>query len=228
MHKNIVWRDKMLWSIILLSTSLSVDALALGISYGMQGVKVPRVPKLLICFSSVVYAMVGLIVGHWLLHILGGDIASRVGIFILIVMGFWMILKSKKSKGGTEERIENTTEQQKKLLEIAIKSIGITVMVIKNPVRGDIDDSGIIDIKEAILLGIALNVDATAACMGSIMVGVSSLLMPIFVGVVQLLFIEGGLYLGNSVISKRVLNEKLISILPGIILISLGLIRMMV
>ena len=216
----------MIYAIILLAISLSIDALGLGISYGMQGIRVPKFPKVLICFSTVIYAFAGLAIGKGLLHIFGMNTANMVGVFILISMGLFMILKSRKSNRSIEEKINNSTEQQRKLLEIAIKSIGITVMVIKNPVEGDIDNSGVIDMKEAILLGIALNMDATAACIGSTMIGVSSLLIPLFIGFVQMLFIGGGLCIGKAMADRKIINEKLISIIPGLILISLGVIRM--
>ena len=216
----------MIYAVILLAISLSIDALGLGVSYGMKGIRVPVFPKVLICFSTVIYAFAGLAIGKELLHIFGMNIANMIGVFILIFIGIFMILKSRKSNRNIEDKIKNTTEQQRKLLEIAIKSIGITVMVIKNPVAGDIDNSGVIDIKEAILLGIALNMDATAACIGSTMIGFSSLLIPIFIGVVQMLFIGGGLFIGKAMADRKVINEKLISIIPGLILISLGVMRM--
>ncbi len=216
----------MIYAIILLAISLSIDALGLGVSYGMKGVKVPLMPKMLICFSSVIYALIGLVIGSWLLHILGMEFANIIGIIILLSMGMWMILKSRKCNDTIKEVYSQHLEQQNKLLEIAIKSIGITIMVVKNPVRGDIDNSGTIDIKEAILLGVALNVDATAACIGTIMIGVSSLFIPLFVGVIQMLFLGGGLYIGRAMADRKVLNERLISVIPGLILITLGLFRM--
>lgn len=215
----------MLYAGILLAVSLSIDALGLGISYGIQGIKVLLLPKLLICFSSIIYSILGLAGGGWLLHKLGADTADKIGVVILILMGLWMILKSGKNNSGIKEKVKGTQEQQRKLAEIAIKSLGITVMVIKNPVRGDIDNSGVIDIKEAAILGLALNMDAAAACMGSTMIGVSSILIPIFIGVVQMLFISIGVWAGKNILSKKVINERLISVIPGLILISLALIR---
>lgn len=217
----------MIYAIILLAISLSMDALGLGVSYGMKGVKVPLMPKILICFSSVMYALLGLVIGSWLLHILGMKFANIIGIVILLSMGIWMILKSRKCNGSIKEVYNQHMEQQNKLLEIAIKSIGITIMVVKNPVRGDIDNSGTIDIKEAILLGIALNMDAAAACVGTIMIGVSSLFIPFLIGVVQMFFLGGGLFIGRAIAHRNVLNEKLISVIPGLILITLGLIRIL-
>lgn len=218
----------MIYAILFLAISLSLDALGLGVSYGIQGIRVPFVPKILICLSSVIYAFLGLVSGSLLLHIVGMNIANSIGILILLLMGFWMIAKSRKSNGSVENKVKEAVGQQAKHLEIAIKSIGITIMVIKDPVKGDIDKSGIIDIKEAFLLGVALNIDATAACMGITMVGVSSMLMPVLVGLVQMLLLGWGLYIGRTMINKHIVNEKLISVVPGLILVSLGLFRLLV
>lgn len=215
----------MIFTILLFAISLSLDAFVLGISYGIKDIGMPMLPKILICFSSVIYAFIGLGVGKWLLHILGMGFANSVGVCILIIMGIFMIIKSRSNGNIGEKHEDNELNQPGKLLEIAIKSIGITVMVIKNPVRGDIDGSGIIDLKEALFLGIALNMDAITACAASSMVGVSSYFMPLFVGLVQLIFIQTGLWLGKIIVGKKVISEKLISITPGIILITLGLIK---
>ncbi len=216
----------MVTAIVLLSISLSIDALSMGVSYGMQKVKIPLMPKVLICFSSVIYALMGLIFGGWLFNVLGNKTSNIIGVIILVFIGTWMIHKAYK--GNARKKGSNTLNEQGKLAEFAIKSIGITIMVIKNPAKGDIDNSGVIDIKEALLLGIALNMDAAAACMGSVMIGISSWMIPLFVGAVQMLFIEGGLWLGKAIHNRKVLSEKILSVIPGLILISMGLARLIV
>lgn len=219
----------MLFLIILLALSLSLDALGIGISYGVSGVKVPFLPKVLICFSSVIYAMIGILFGKSLVVLLGMTLADKFGIGVLLLMGLWMISKANNGKPGVKIEVERMgNSQPKKLLEIVLKSFGITIMVIKNPMKGDIDNSGLIDIKEAILLGIALNVDAMVACMGSFMVGMESFLIPVFIGVTQIVSIDVGLLLGKKILNTIKINYKLISIFPGIILILLGLIRLMI
>ena len=215
----------MIYTILLFAISLSLDAFVLGISYGIKDIRIPSLPKILICFSSVIYAFIGLGLGNWLMHILGVSFANSAGISILIIMGILMIIKSKSNGNIIEKHEENKLNQPSKLVEFAIKSIGITVMVIRNPVKGDIDGSGIIDLKEALFLGIALNMDAITACAASSMVGVSSYVMPLFVGLVQLIFIQTGLWLGKIIVDKKFISEKLISIMPGIILIVLGLVK---
>ncbi len=216
----------MITAVVLLSISLSIDALSMGVSYGMQKVKIPLLPKILICFSSVIYALMGLVSGGWLFYVLGHKTANIIGVIILVLIGTWMIHKAYK--GNARRNGSYMPNEQGKLAEFAIKSIGITIMVIKNPAEGDIDNSGVIDIKEALLLGIALNMDAAAACMGSVMIGLSSWMIPLFVGAVQMLFIEGGLWLGKAIHNRSAFSEKILSIVPGLILISMGLARLIV
>lgn len=219
----------MLIAAAFLAISLSIDAFGLGVSYGMQKIRIPLMPKILICFSSVFYALAGLAAGSGLKYILGTNAANMMGVIILISMGAWMIHKAGNERISIKHKTDDAKDSSPgKLLEIAIKSIGITIMVMKNPEKGDIDHSGKIDLKEAALLGIALNMDAAAACIGSVMISVYSWVIPIFVGIIQMLFIEGGLLIGSKIIGGKITNKKLISIIPGLILITMGLLRLIV
>jgi len=216
----------MLFSITLLSISLSLDALGVGIAYGTKNIKVPLLSKIIICMFSILYSGAALIVGNSLSNFLSPLAAKVIGISILAVMGIWITIQALL-KGNEQPDVNRKIDAQNEgpLFKVAIKSLGITIQVIKNPVEGDIDRSGVIDISESFLLGLALSVDAIGVGVGSALAGFHSLSIPFAVGLFQLLFLYIGTYLGGKVLLIKGVNKRLLSLLPGILLIFLALIR---
>ncbi|MGE5474231.1 MAG: manganese efflux pump [Ignavibacteriales bacterium] len=215
----------MLIVVIFLSISLSLDALAVSIAYGMKNVKISVLPKTMLFMSSLVCSYIGVFAGHLFLRYLDSQSSKIIGIACMILIGIWMITKSQNKHENIENKIENFKETEKKLIEIAIKSIGITIMVIKNPVRGDVDNSGVIDLKEALILGIAINIDAAMACMGGTMAGLPSTFLPIFIASAQVICIQLGAWFGKKISNMEIFNEKIVSFIPGLVLIGLGIIK---
>lgn len=79
---------------------------------------------------------------------------------------------------------------------------------------------------EALFLSFALSIDSIGAGIGFSLIGQNSFFIPLFIGIGQLLFLELGLLLGARIINQnKLLNNKIISILPGILLILLALLR---
>jgi len=215
----------MLIAIAFLSLSLSLDAFGVAISYGIKNVRITILPKVMLFISSMICSYIGVFIGDIILKFLGMQNAKIIGIVCMIMIGLWMISKSRDKQVSIEDSFRNMAEKEKKLLEFAIKSIGITIMVIKDPVRGDVDNSGRIDVKEALMLGIALNIDAAMGCMGSVMAGLPFVWMPLFIATAQLVSIQLGGWLGKRISNKRNFNDKIVSLIPGIVLISLGIIK---
>ncbi len=223
MKEQLEGSGKMIFSILLIAISLSLDAFGAGITYGMRKIKIPLASKLIICFMSVLYSGIALIAGKAAHRILPPAAASISGAVILAAMGAYIILQTfLKREEGVKEK---TCTEKRKLLEIAVKSLGITIQVIRNPDKGDIDSSGVIDMREALLLGFALSVDAIGVGIGSALAGISSLFIPFAAGIFQLLFLQGGTRLGKRLGESSRVNKKVLSVVPGVLLITMALIR---
>lgn len=214
----------MIFSIVILAISLSLDALGVGLAYGMRKVKVPLVSKLIICFLSMAYSGTAIIAGKSLTTVLTPFAGKMIGVSILIFMGAGIILKNILTNEKDEVEKEKDTEKNK-LFNFVVKSLGITIQVIRNPIVGDVDKSGTIDIKESFLLGLALSVDAIGVGIGSALTGFHSMTIPIAVGIFQLGFLCSGLYFGEKFTLIEKVNKNIIAYLPGILLICLALIR---
>ncbi len=217
--------DDMILSVIILAVSLSLDAFGAGIAYGLRKIRIPLVSKLVICLFSVFYSGAALAIGSSLSSVLPPYVSKLVGVLILLSMGIWVIFQAllrNEDGGGLEECKINTDET---LFQIAIKSLGITIKVIKNPMEGDIDRSGTIDVAESFLLGLALSIDAIGVGIGSALTGFNSVIMPFAVGFFQLFFLYAGTSLGVKFAVSDRINKKLLSLLPGILLIFLAIVR---
>lgn len=215
--------------ISILATSLSLDAFGVGIVYGMRRIKIPFISKLAICFFSVVYAASALAVGKSLYNVLSPEVSKIIGVAILVIMGFWIIIQSllKKDNDNSNNKIKsNDGKETNTIFELAIKSLGITVQIIKNPSKGDIDRSGVIDMGESLLLGLALSIDAIGVGIGSALAGFHSVFLPFMVGLFQLFFLYLGTYLGEKFILVGKGKQKVLSLAPGFLLIFIAILRL--
>ncbi|HEX2938100.1 MAG TPA: sporulation membrane protein YtaF [Ruminiclostridium sp.] len=217
----------MLLGIIILSVTLSIDALFAGFSYGLNGTRIPLTSKLIICAFSVIYCAAALLLGSAFAGLLPPIAGKITGAAILAALGVFMIVKSRIKP---DSKRKDSDESPKTLCKIIIKSLGITIQILKNnPAAGDVDASGVIDKKEAVLLGFALSVDSLGAGIGCAMSGLSAWYIPPAVGICQLAFLSAGLLTGKflcekcSVLSKK--YDAVTSVLPGILLIVLSILR---
>jgi putative sporulation protein YtaF len=217
-------------SIVLLSVTLSIDALFAGFSYGLYGTRIPWLSKIIICAFSVIYAAVALILGSALARFLPPIAGKIIGAAVLAALGISMIFKSR-SRPKRKPAITADDGTPQTLCKIIIKSFGITIEILKNnPAAGDADHSGIIDIKEALILGFALSVDSLGAGIGSALSGLCAWCIPPVIGLCQLAFLSTGLFAGGLLCKK---SSKLPSkygaitqALPGILLICLSVTRL--
>lgn len=221
----------MIISVIILCITLSIDALFAGFSYGLEGTKIPLGSKLAICAFSVIYSAIALLLGSLAAGFFSPLVGKIIGAVILAGIGIWMIIKPKiKSKKNSQKPQE--TKEDKTIFRVILKSFGITIEILKNNVsEADIDRSGIIDIKEALLLGFALSVDSLGAGIGFALSGFSAFYIPFCVGLFQLAFLSCGLGFGNLCTKKRRNRNKpadaVTQVIPGVLLILLAGVRLL-
>lgn len=216
----------MIISILLLCISLSIDAFAFGVIYGMKGIGFPIISKLLICFFSIIYALFAQLIGKSFSSLLNPSVSKYLGVLILIVMGIVMLIKTILKCNKNKPLTSDNNVKKEKIFKFVIKSLGITIQIIKNPLDCDIDKSGMIDPLESLLLGFSLSVDAIGAGIGVALSGLYSMFIPIFIGIFQYVFLCTGLLIGNKIKLRNIINQKYLEYLPGILLIILGLVRL--
>ncbi len=81
----------MFWNVIVISVSLSIDALGIGISYRLKGVDITHPAKITIGLVSVLVMWLSLHLGRMILYIFPPDVAKIIGCSILGLMGLSFI-----------------------------------------------------------------------------------------------------------------------------------------
>ena len=208
--------------LLLFAISLSLDAVAVGFSYGMKKIKIP-IPSLVMLFViSALMGAAGTFFGTAVSALLCADAAKWISFLLLLGLGLWMIYDSfrdAKEKGQRKEL------KEEKSFEFMVKSMGLSVKIIKHPIDCDFDKSSTIDLWEAAYLAFLLSIDVICSCASLAVSGNSSYIIPVLVGVFQTAFLCGGNLVGKYFSNVRFLSAKVIQLLPGIILVCVALLR---
>lgn len=215
----------MLVQLIFLTLALSIDALSIGLSYGVRKIKLSPLSIIIISAISLIFSSSSIYFGKFLSQIFSEKITSFTSILILIFLGIFIIKKGIENNEKDKQIIKEKIIKKKKY-SIFLKSFGLTINIIKSPAVCDMDNSMKIEPKEAFYLGTALSID----CIG-VGIAVSSLntyanLFPILIMIFQIIFLNCGMFVGKK-INLNKLDENKLSIISGLILIFIGFIRIL-
>lgn len=210
---------------LFLALSLSIDSIGIGITYGLRNTRIPIFSKLILFFISIFFTTISLMLGNLITKLLPDYIANFVGSFILIFIGIWILFQIFYTP-HKKECVINSNEP--KIYSLFIKFLGITIQIIKEPKSSDLDNSKIIDWKEACFLGIALSIDSISVSIGSGITGLSSFCFPILVASFHMLFLFIGKFLGHKINGMKKFPENICNIISGCLLIIIGITRLFV
>lgn len=199
-------------SVLILAVAVSIDSLAMGITYGLNQIAIPWSSRLalgLVSGCSVLAAMaLGGLVEQWLTP----SSAQALGGCIFILLGLYSLWRSYQPK------------QPRILVNLRIPILGLIVQVFQEPLTADLDCSQTITGGEAFLLGGALALDALAAGIGAALIKLPLWPTTLAVALATLIFISQGLRTGTTL---RSLPQKGPDLrwLPGVIVFSMGLLK---
>ncbi len=203
-------------SLVLLAFAVSLDSFSVGFTYGMRKMKIPFKSIITIACCSAVTMAAAMGLGKTIALLLSPAIADRLGGIVLMLIGVWVLFQFFRPTSQASEQNE-----EKLLVKVEIKSLGLVINILKKPMVADLDKSGTITGFEAFLLGLALSLDAFGAGIGAALLGFSPLVMALLVAVMSSLFVYTGIKSG-AVFSKKSWVQKF-SFLPGILLILIGI-----
>lgn len=166
--------------VIVLSAALSIDGFGVGLAYGIRKIRVTLLPLFLIAACAAPAMSCSLFAGQLVANFLPSYLAGVISGTILFLIGFWQFVEGLK-------KYKNSPV----LLTICLKRFGLVLQVIREPCFADVDPSGDIDYREALLLGIAVHIDVMAADFGAGMAGYSALLIAIVTTALLLALILG-------------------------------------
>lgn len=211
-------------STFLLAFSVSIDSLGMGISYGMRKVKIFSLGKIILFCISLSMTFLALLLGDSFSYFLSPFASTLIGSLLLITMGLFILWQSIFKK--EEKASKKVPPSPIKTYQVLIRSLGLTIQIIRNPISSDIDASHSIDTKEAVYLGFALSIDSVCLGIGCSLLGLSSIFFPFLVAIFQLLFLSFGQYLGSKIAKFSHLPETFWNILSGILLLLMGMSRL--
>lgn len=178
---------------ILLALSASIDALGLGITYGIKKTKMSRLGNLIIFVTLFCLSGLSVFIGHYLSILFSPIVSAILGASLLILLGIYNIFKSKNN---------STTDF-------------------------DADGSNYIDAKEAFVLGLAVAIDASCVSLGSGMIGMGGVVLPLLMAIFHTFFVNCGNLVASNITKKFTISSKLLSNLSGTILIFIGFFRLL-
>ena len=205
-------------AILLFALAVSNDGLVAGMSYGINKIKLPVVPLLIISSASGLAVSVSMLLGKGMAVIIPAGIAGRVGALFIILVALYFLMQACRSRLETL-----AVGKEEPILAFNIKPMGVIVQILKEPSKADIDSSWEISLREAFFLGLALAMDALGAGIGVAMAGFNILYTALAVAVLKFILINTGIILGKAV--KTEAFKKIFVWVPGIILLSIGIIE---
>ena len=203
------------FSLILLALAVSLDSFSVGFTYGLRKMRIPFKSIVIIACCSAMTLTIAMLIGHLLQQFLSPVFAEKMGGIILIILGVWVIYQFFRP-----EKEKDILPHEKVIINLEIKSLGLVIHILKKPMSADFDKSGTITGVEAIMLGLALSLDAFGAGIGAVMLGFSPGYLALAVALLSSLLVFFGIKLGSYLSQITWLQN--FSFLPGILLIIIG------
>lgn len=201
-----------------LAFSLSIDAVGIGLSYGIRNIKIPIVASLIIGVVSFFIIMLSMLFGKSLCGLFSKDFCEITGTVILFIMGVWIVFQGLKKQKNKEIRKEKT------VFRFIIKSMGITIKIIRTPELCDLNKSFVIEPLEALYLGTALSFDSVGIGITSSALEFDGFIFPVFVCVFQIVFLNFGFLFGKKATQMEYM-DKISPVLSGGILMGMAVIK---
>lgn len=218
-----------LLSLLVLGLAVSLDGFGVGITYGLRKIRIPLWSMFVIALCAATMIFISVQVGQMFSQFLSEEIASDIGAVILIGVGalaIYNILNQKEqepvqAQGTPVDTSSDRIPEPKTVLELELKKIGLVIQILRTPSSADVDRSGDISMKEALLLGFALSMDGFGAGIGASLVGFHPLQTALTIAIMTLLFLYSGMRVGMRFADSGYLRHMVY--LPGIMLILIGI-----
>lgn len=204
----------------LIAAAICIDSFALGITYGIRKIKIPKFAILTISLVTTCVLGISVLSGHLISQLISKFAASLISSIILIGLGSFFMLEgyikhliSTKSTSGTKQKLAN----------FCIPKLGIIIDIVLDVTKADLDVSGDIDIKEALYIGFILSVDSLGVGFGYAMSSLNVLYFLVIVFIVNTITLIYGLRLGRKIGHYKTNLRTLL--LPGFILLVVGILK---
>jgi len=196
-----------LFRLLVIGIASSLDNLVVGLAYGIRGKIIPPLSNLILAGIAFTFTVISAQAGSYLRLFIPEMAATLAGAVMLLGIGVYMIVP-RRARPAPSRTGEDA--------QVSIRA------VMEDPERGDRDHSGVIDVNESFLLGVALALNCLT---NSLPAGLWKLNIPVMAGINALfsyLSVWGGVRLGKRFGHLKWLETKANPI-SGWLLILLGL-----
>lgn len=198
-------------SILFFVISSSSDSFVVGLSYGIQKIKINFLNNIIVSFIAGISTLGSMLIGKYLSCYLPGQTTNYIGSVILILFGIYSIIeplkKAPKVPSEQSKHHHGYTEHYEDIL--------------KNPALADTDHSKNIEVRESFVLGIALSLNNIGLGIGASITGLNPYSTSLLSFLCSAIFIKLGRYVGDSFFSRFL--SKYAESISGIIIILLGI-----
>ncbi|MDR3585877.1 MAG: hypothetical protein P4L59_11220 [Desulfosporosinus sp.] len=185
----------------------NLDNLGIGISYGLQKIRIPFFSNLLIAIMSLIATIFAMVMGTFLSKVF--PFANLIGSLLLIAIGLWISFGSLLQKN-----IFPLIYKRSKILRVILDTLS-------DSSKADRNANGVISINEAVFLGISLSLNCIVTGLGAGLSGLSLIPVTASVFLFSLLTISIGYVLGNR--ANFLHFGYLSQIISGALLIAIGI-----
>jgi putative sporulation protein YtaF len=189
-------------TILLLSAAVSVDAVGVGLSFGVRRIKMGFIAMLVMSLTGLCILIPSVLAGAYIQLIVGENVGKYISGAILMFMGMWIVIQTGKKADTSGSR---------------------TVKIVREPEVGDIDGSGSIDCVEAVFIGVAMSVDSVGICMGTGGITEDGIIFPFAAMAMQLFFILIGIKMGKTV--GKHFNTDICTFVSGMVVMLMGVLN---
>jgi len=214
-------------ALLLLAISLSLDAFAVAFAQGLQNTRIPLLSKLILCLSSLLYFGLAVGFGALLAGVLSPTLSGIIG--LILMFGFFLFMLLEVFLPGRFSRKKRKKKKRptapKPLIDCTLRSLGLTITVLRDPTLSDLDGSRSISGVEALFLGAALSVDSIGVGLGYSLSGTVGALDVLAVGLIQLLFLSLGNALGQKLHTVRFLRSDRLQLVSCAVILFLLVLR---
>lgn len=232
-------------SLLVLALAVSLDGFGVGVMYGLRKIRMPLISIGIISLCSGCIIYMAMQIGVWISQFVDPVFAKAIGGIILIGIGIWavyQVVSEKKeekseavpageepqdSKALTvrEESAMPPVHRTKEIVYIELKRLGLVIQILKTPSIADMDRSGNISPYEAVLLGVALSLDAFGAGIGAALIGFTPWLTSAVIALASGTFLASGLRIGFMYSELSWIRR--LSMFPGFVLIIMGIMKLL-
>lgn len=190
--------------ILAIAIASNLDNAGVGIAYGVRKIRISWAPNLVIATISGLATYLSGYAGDVLTRYVPAKTASWVAAAVMIGVGLWVMGEPRRSRRRVRRESEN-----------------VVTRILRDPVEADFDKSSTIGMMEAVVLGIALAMNALVGGFDAGVVHIGILWTAVMVALFSFALLGLSAHLGSRYAADTLGNKA--TYVAGVLLILVGL-----